>query len=139
VPIRDELTYAKMSYKDFIVSYERLRKGELRLSAFRAYKAERRLLQSLAMRYDLYNRKTKCAVPKKEMLLVASQLEGLFKGIRKLTEMALSLFDEYRKGEVKKEDIISLLSGLNYEWLSGKLSQDEISEIKKLQSTLNSL
>jgi len=117
VPIRDELTYAKMSYKDFIVSYERLRKGELRLSAFRAYKAERRLLQSLAMRYDLYNRKTKCAVPKKEMLLVASQLEGLF----------------------KKEDIISLLSGLNYEWLSGKLSQDEISEIKKLQSTLNSL
>ena len=139
MPIRDELTYAKMSYKDFIVAYERLKKGELRLSAFRAYKAERRLLQSLAMKHGLYNKKTKCAVPKKEMLIVASQLEGSYKGIRKLTEIALSLFDKYRKGEVRKEDIITLLSGLNYEWLNGKLSREEINEIKKLQYTLNSL
>ena len=63
--IRDEITYARISYNDFIASYYRSEKGDLRLSAFRAYKAERRLLQSLAMRHNLHRKDTRCAVPKK--------------------------------------------------------------------------
>lgn len=62
--IRDEKTYAIMSYQDFLVSNSRLRKGELKQSAFRAYKAERRMLQSLAMKHNLHRKDTKCAVPK---------------------------------------------------------------------------
>jgi hypothetical protein len=67
MPIRDEKTYVKMSLEDFIVATERAKKGELKLAAFRAYKAERRMLQCLAMIHDLHRKDTPCAVPKNEM------------------------------------------------------------------------
>jgi len=70
MPIRDEKTYAKMSLEDFIVATERAKKGELKLAA---YKAERRMLQCLAMIHDLHRKDTPCAVPK--MLEVSQKLQ----------------------------------------------------------------
>ncbi|MEJ2772825.1 PaREP1 family protein [Stygiolobus sp. CP859M] len=101
--IRDEITYARISYNDFIVSYYRLEKGDLRLSAFRAYKAERRLLQSLAMRHNLHRKDIRCAVPKKEMLQVSKQLDKIYRNIYQFTEMALSLFEQYKENKVDKK------------------------------------
>ncbi|BFH74173.1 PaREP1 family protein [Sulfurisphaera javensis] len=138
MPIRDERTYAKMSFNDFLVSYERLKKGELKLSAFRAYKAERRMLQSLAMKHNLHRNDTKCAVPKKEMLKVARELENLYQGIYLMTEKALELFDEWKNNNAKEEDIKNLLVMLPYEWLNIHLSKEEIKKIKELQDKLKS-
>lgn len=131
--IRDEITYARMSYKDFIVSYYRLEKGELRLSAFRAYKAERRLLQSLAMHHNLHRKDTNCAVPKKEMLQVSKKLDKLYHGIYQFTETALSLFEQYKKNNVDKKNIILLLVSLNYEWVSQHLTKEQVDRIKMIQ------
>ena len=136
MPIRDEPTYARLSYNDFLVAYERLEKGELRLSAFRAYKAERRLLQALAMHHDLHRKDTKCAVPKKEMLAVASKLESIYPGIYSLTKEALELFDEYKNNSVERSKIISLLKSLNYDWISYHLTEEQVKRIKELQTKL---
>lgn len=131
--IRDEITYARISYNDFIVSYYRLEKGDLRLSAFRAYKAERRLLQSLAMRHNLHRKDTKCAVPKKEMLQVSKQLDKIYRNIYQFTEMALSLFEQYKENKVDKKSIILLLVSLNYEWVSQYLTKEQVDRIKMIK------
>ena len=136
MPIRDEKTYAIMSYKDFLVSYSRLKKGELRLSAFRAYKAERRMLQSLAMKHNLHRKDTKCAVPKYEMLKTAKELEKYYQGIYKMTEKALSLFDEWKNNNAKEEDIRNLLKELNYDWIKNHLTEEMLERIKELQKTV---
>jgi len=136
MPIRDEKTYAIMSYKDFLVSYSRLRKGELKLSAFRAYKAERRMLQSLAMKHNLHRKDTKCAVPKHEMLKTAKELEKHYPGIYQLTEKALSLFDEWKNNNARREDIQFLLRELNYDWIKHHLTEEKIEKIRELQRTL---
>ena len=137
MPIRDERTYALMSYKDFLVSYTRLKKGELRLSAFRAYKAERRMLQSLAMKHDLHRKDTKCAVPKKEMLKTAKELEKYYPGIYKMTEKALLLFDEWKNDNAKEEDIKELLKELNYDWIKSHLTEEMIKKVKEIQRELS--
>jgi hypothetical protein len=131
--IRDEITYARISYNDFIVSYYRLEKGDLRLSAFRAYKAERRLLQSLAMRHNLHRKDTRCAVPKKEMLQVSKQLDKIYRNIYQFTEMALSLFEQYKENKVDKKSIILLLVSLNYEWVSQYLTKEQVDRIKMIK------
>jgi len=131
--IRDEITYARMSYNDFIVSYYRLEKGDLRLSAFRAYKAERRLLQSLAMRHNLHRKDTRCAVPKKEMLQVSKQLDKIYRNIYQFTDMALSLFEQYKENKVDKKSIILLLVSLNYEWVSQYLTKEQVDRIKMIK------
>jgi len=131
--IRDEITYARMSYNDFIVSYYRLEKGDLRLSAFRAYKAERRLLQSLAMRHNLHRKDTRCAVPKKEMLQVSKQLDKIYRNIYQFTEMALSLFEQYKENKVDKKSIILLLVSLNYEWVSQYLTKEQVDRINMIK------
>ncbi|BCU71059.1 hypothetical protein [Stygiolobus caldivivus] len=136
MPIRDEITYARMSFNDFLVSYERLENGLLKLSAFRAYKAERRLLQSLAMHHGFHRKDTKCAVPKKEMLEVALKLENVYKGIYLMTKEALELFEQYKTGNVEKSKIVSLLLSLNYDWLLGNLTKEQIEKIRKLQLKL---
>ena len=131
--IRDEITYARISYNDFIASYYRLEKGDLRLSAFRAYKAERRLLQSLAMRHNLHRKDTKCAVLKKEMLQVSKQLDKIYRNIYQFTEMALSLFEQYKENRVDKKSIILLLVSLNYEWVSQYLTKEQVDRIKMIK------
>lgn len=131
--IRDEITYARISYNDFIASYYRLEKGDLRLSAFRAYKAERRLLQSLAMRHNLHRKDTRCAVPKKEMLQVSKQLDKIYRNIYQLTEMALSLFEQYKENKADKKSIILLLLSLNYEWVSQYLTKEQVDRIKMIK------
>jgi hypothetical protein len=131
--IRDEITYARISYNDFIVSYYRLEKGDLRLSAFRAYKAERRLLQSLAMRHNFHRKDTRCAVPKKEMLQVSKQLDKIYRNIYQFTEMALSLFEQYKENKVDKKSIILLLVSLNYEWVSQYLTKEQVDRIKTIK------
>ncbi|MFP3170893.1 MAG: PaREP1 family protein [Sulfolobaceae archaeon] len=131
--IRDEITYARISYNDFIVSYYRLEKGDLRLSAFRAYKAERRLLQSLAMRHNLHRKDIRCAVPKKEMLQVSKQLDKIYRNIYQFTEMALSLFEQYKENKVDKKSIILLLVSLNYEWVSQYLTKEQVDRIKMIK------
>jgi hypothetical protein len=134
--IRDEKTYAKMSFKDFIVAFERAKKGELKLAAFRAYKAERRILQCLAMVHDLHRKDTPCAVPKKEMLKVAEELENKYPKIKEMTQMALNLFDEWKNDNPKYEDIVILLKSLNYEWINQFLTNEEINKIKNMYRNL---
>ena len=131
--IRDEITYTIISYNDFIASYYRLEKGDLRLSAFRAYKAERRLLQSLAMRHNLHRKDTRCAVPKKEMLQVSKQLDKIYRNIYKFTEMAISLFEQYKENKVDKKSIILLLVSLNYEWVSQYLTREQVDRINMIK------
>ncbi|BBG24992.1 PaREP1 family protein [Sulfuracidifex tepidarius] len=136
MPIRDEKTYARMSLNDFKVAYERLKKGELRLSAFRAYKAERRMLQCLAMIHDLHRKDTPCAVPKRCMMDVAERLRGKYEGIEDMTSSALSLFDQWKRGDVDPDDVKELLVRLRYDWLKDFLDDREIMEIDELKRRL---
>ncbi|QIW24086.1 hypothetical protein EWF20_07970 [Sulfolobus sp. S-194] len=136
MPIRDEKTYARMSLNDFLVSYERLKKGELRLSAFRAYKTERRMLQALAIKHDLHRKDTKCAVPKKEMLKVAEELEEKYNGIYEMTQKALKLFEQWKNKNVDEKSIRDLLFSLNYDWIKEHLADKELDKIKNIQKEL---
>ncbi len=136
MPIRDEKTYAKMSYNDFKVAFERLKRGELKLSAFRAYKSLRRMLQSLAMKYDLHRKDTPCAVPKNCMLKVAEELEKYYNGIEEMTKEALKLFDEWKNDNAKEDDIKELLKKLKFEWISSHLTEEELKKINEMKSEL---
>ncbi|BBG23236.1 hypothetical protein [Sulfuracidifex tepidarius] len=135
MPIRDEETYARMSVKDFEVAYVRLKRGDLKLAAFRAYKAERRLLQCLAMIHGIHRRNTPCAVPKGEMKDVACKLEGAYEGISEMTSLALSLFNERKQGNPSPRDIRNLLSQLRYEWIKQFIGE-EIEKIQKIKNEL---
>ncbi|BDC18589.1 hypothetical protein [Acidianus sp. HS-5] len=136
MPIRDEKTYAKMSYNDFKVAFERLKKGELRLSAWRAYKSLRRMLQSLAMKHDLHRKDTPCAVPKNCMLKVSEELEKHYPGIQKMTEEALKLFDEWKNNTANAEDIKRLLKELRFDWISSHLTEEELKKIEETKKEL---
>lgn len=136
MPIRDEKTYAKMSYKDFIVATERAKNGELKLAAFRAYKAERRMLQCLAMIHDLHRKDTHCAVPKNEMLEVSQKLQKNYPEIDQMTQKALKLFDEWKNDNANYEDIVSLLKSLKYEWIKQFLSDEDLEKIQKYMASL---
>jgi hypothetical protein len=139
MPIRDEQTYAKMSYNDFKVAFERLKRGELKLSAWRAYKSLRRMLQSLAMKYDLHRKDTPCAVPKNCMIRVAEELEKYYNGITEMTKEALRLFDEWKENYARREDIIKLLKELRFEWISSHLTKEEMNEIEEIKKELENL
>jgi len=133
MPIRDEKTYAKMSLEDFIVATERAKKGELKLAA---YKAERRMLQCLAMIHDLHRKDTPCAVPKNEMLEVSQKLQKNYPEIDKMTQKALKLFDEWKNDNANYEDIVSLLKSLKYEWIKQFLSDEDLEKIQKYMASL---
>ncbi|AWR96285.1 hypothetical protein DFR86_01155 [Acidianus sulfidivorans JP7] len=136
MPIRTEEQYALMSYRDFLVAYERLKKGNYVLSAFRAYKSLRRMLQSLAMKHDLHSKVTPCAVPKADMIKVAKELDDKYSGILEMTRNALKLFDEWKNKTANKEDIINLLLSLNFNWISNHLSPDYLNKIEIVKEEL---
>ena len=132
MPIRSEKQYAEMAIKDANVACIRLNKNIIDLAAFRAYKSLRRLLQSLAMKYKYNRNDTKCAVPKNEMLMVAGLLENKgYKNIYKNTEIALKLFDEWKNHNSNREDIIMLLKGIDFTWLSDLIDKNIIDDLYK--------
>ncbi len=125
--IRTKKEYADLSVIDAKVSIERLNKNIINLSAFRAYKSQRRLLQCLAMEYNYQDKKSKCAVPKSKMLNVSKLLEYKgYKGIYENTEKSLKIFDEYKNHNAKKCDIIYLLKNINFKWISNITNIDNI-------------
>lgn len=136
MPIRDKETYARMSLRDFIIASCRLEKDELRLSAFRTYKAERRLLQCLAMVHGIHNKNTPCAVPKHDMERIASQLEKLYPGILEMTRKALKLFDQWKSSNPSRNDIVELLLKLNFSWISQFLSSKDKEQINQIRNSL---
>lgn len=138
MPIRDEKTYAIMGFKDFWVAYTRLKNKELRLSAFRAYKSEKRMLKSLAMKHGLHRRDTKCAVPKTGMLKVAELLENSYLGIYEMTEKALSLFNQWKSSNVREEYIKDLLKNLNFEWINTHLDEHMLKKVEEIQTEIRS-
>ncbi|ARM74762.1 hypothetical protein [Acidianus manzaensis] len=139
MPIRSERQYALMSFKDFIVSYERVKNKEYALSAFRAYKSLRRMLQSLAMKHNLHNKSTPCAVPKQDMIKVAEALNEVYPSILNMTKNALNLFDEWKSKNAKKDDIIDLLLSLDFSWISKYLSDDDLNKIESIKEELKNL
>jgi len=130
MPIRSEKKYAEMSIDDANVAVYRLNNNIMDLAAFRAYKSLRRLLQSLAMKYNYNRNDTKCAVPKNEMLKVAKLLENNgYKNIYKNTEISLKLFNEWKNHNSNKNDIILLLKNINFNWLSGIIDENTINNL----------
>ncbi|WP_231112462.1 hypothetical protein [Stygiolobus azoricus] len=67
------------------------------------------------------------------MLQVSKKLDKLYHGIYQFTETALSLFEQYKKNNVDKKNIILLLVSLNYEWVSQHLTKEQVDRIKMIQ------
>ncbi|MDT7873700.1 MAG: hypothetical protein RRB18_08830, partial [Sulfolobaceae archaeon] len=70
---------------------------------------------------------------KKEMLQVSKQLDKIYRNIYQFTEMALSLFEQYKENKVDKKSIILLLVSLNYEWVSQYLTKEQVDRIKMIK------
>ena len=132
LPIRSERQYAEMSVNDANVACLRLNKNVINLAAFRAYKSLRRLLQSLAMKYNYNRNDTKCAVPKNEMLRVARLLEDKgYKNLYNSTELSLKVFEEWKNNSANKNDVILLLKNINFEWISDFMDKATINDLYK--------
>ncbi|KJE48778.1 hypothetical protein TZ01_07475 [Acidiplasma sp. MBA-1] len=132
MPIRSERQYAEMSVNDANVACLRLNKNVINLAAFRAYKSLRRLLQSLAMKYNYNRNDTKCAVPKNEMLRVARLLEDKgYKNLYNSTELSLKVFEEWKNNSANKNDVILLLKNINFEWISHFMDKTTLNDLYK--------
>ncbi|KQB34628.1 hypothetical protein AOG54_04365, partial [Acidiplasma aeolicum] len=132
MPIRSERQYAEMSVNDANVACLRLNKNVINLAAFRAYKSLRRLLQSLAMKYNYNRNDTKCAVPKNEMLRVARLLEDKgYKNLYNSTELSLKVFEEWKNNSANKNDVILLLKNINFEWISDFMDKTTLNDLYK--------
>ncbi|BCS93481.1 hypothetical protein L3N51_01772 [Metallosphaera sp. J1] len=134
---RNERDYARMSLNDFLVAVSRLRRGCLRLSAFRAYKSERRLLQALAVVHGLRREDTYCAVPKAYMIDVSRKLEVRYPGIVNMTVRALTLFNQWREGNPDGEAILTLLKSLEFNWISSLVEEGLWRRVLKVQKELD--
>ncbi|KQB34188.1 hypothetical protein AOG55_01355, partial [Acidiplasma cupricumulans] len=130
MPIRSERQYAEMSVNDANVACLRLNKNVINLAAFRAYKSLRRILQSLAMKYNYNRNDTKCAVPKNEMLRVARLLEDKgYKNLYNSTELSLKVFEEWKNNSANKNDVILLLKNINFEWISDFMDKTTLNDL----------